>query len=113
MSAGAAQAGGSRSGATQVHESRAGEALDLGVERIGHGRNMDLFPGLGADVREQGVSVEVCPISNQAVRYVKALRRHPARGRLRRGVHCILSSDDPGIFGSGELSDDFAVAYPA
>ena len=41
------------------------------------------------------------------------LRRHPARGWLRRGMHCTLSSDDPAILGSSELSDDFAVAYLA
>jgi adenosine deaminase CECR1 len=79
---------------------------------MGRGR-LDLFPGLEADVREQSVSAEVCPISNQALRYVKALRRHPARGRLRRGMHCTLSSDDPGLFGNAKPSDDFAVAYSA
>ena len=89
------------------------EALALGAERIGHGLNMGLFPGLEAEVRDAGVSVEVCPISNQALRYVTDLRRHPARGWLRRGMHCTLSSDDPAILGSSELSDDFAVAYLA
>jgi adenosine deaminase CECR1 len=28
-------------------------------------------------------------------------------------MHCTLSSDDPGIFRSAELSDDFAVAHLA
>jgi len=55
-------------------------ALDLGALRIGHGLNMDLFPGLEDRVREAGVTLEVCPISNQELRYVPDLRRHPATG---------------------------------
>ena len=87
------------------------EALDLGARRIGHGLNMDLFPGLEQRVRDAGVTVEVCPLSNQALRYVPDLRRHPARAWLRRGTRVALGSDDPSIFGSRGLTDDFAMAY--
>lgn len=87
------------------------DALDLGAERIGHGLNMDLFPGLERRVREAGVTVEVCPVSNQELRYVPDLRRHPARGWLRRGMRVALGSDDPSLFGTRGLSDDFAMAY--
>jgi adenosine deaminase CECR1 len=87
------------------------DALDLGAERIGHGLNMDLFPGLEDRVREAGVTLEVCPISNQELRYVPDLRRHPARGWLRRGARISLGSDDPSIFGTRGLSDDLAMAY--
>jgi adenosine deaminase CECR1 len=38
------------------------------------------------------------------------LRMHPASGYLRRGVPCVLSNDDPGIFGNDGLSYDFWVA---
>jgi adenosine deaminase CECR1 len=87
------------------------DALDLGARRIGHGLNMDLFPGLEQRVRDAGVTVEVCPVSNQTLRYVPDLRRHPARGWLRRGTRVALGSDDPSIFGTSGLSDDFAMAY--
>jgi adenosine deaminase CECR1 len=87
------------------------DALDMGAERIGHGLNMDLFPGLEQRVRAAGVTVEVCPVSNQTLRYVPDLRRHPARGWLRRGTRVALGSDDPSIFGTSGLSDDFAMAY--
>jgi adenosine deaminase CECR1 len=87
------------------------DALDLGARRIGHGLNMDLFPGLEQRVRDAGVTVEVCPVSNQELRYVPDLRRHPARGWLRRGTRVALGSDDPSIFGTSGLSDDFAMAY--
>ena len=39
------------------------------------------------------------------------LRRHPARGWLRRGTRVALGSDDPSIYGTSGLSDDFAMAY--
>jgi len=89
------------------------EALDLGATRIGHGLNMGLFPGLEEQVRAAGVTVEVCPLSNQALRYVPDLRDHPAKGWLRRGVKAALGSDDPELFQSRELSDDLALAYLA
>jgi adenosine deaminase CECR1 len=87
------------------------EALDLGALRIGHGLNMGLFPGLEQRVRDRRVTVEVCPLSNQALRYVPDLRHHPARGWLRRGTRIALGSDDPSIFGTRGLTDDFAMAY--
>jgi hypothetical protein len=48
--------------------------------------------------------------ASQALRYVRDLRRHPASGRLRRGTRVALGSDDPSIFGTSGLSDDFAMA---
>jgi len=87
------------------------EALELGARRIGHGVNMGLFPGLEDEVREAGVTMEVCPLSNQALRYAPDLRRHPAKGWLRRGMRVVLGSDDPAIFGSTGLTDDLSVAY--
>ena len=87
------------------------EALELGALRIGHGVNMGLFPGLEDEVRGAGVTMEVCPLSNQALRYVPDLRRHPAKGWLRRGIRVVLGSDDPAIFGSTGLTDDISVAY--
>ena len=41
------------------------------------------------------------------LRYVADLRLHPAGGYLRRGVACVLSSDDPALFGVEGMSYDF------
>lgn len=89
------------------------EALELGARRIGHGINLGLFPGLESRLRRANVTMEVCPISNQALRYIPDLRDHPAKGWLERGLQVVLGSDDPAIFGSNSLSDDVTLAYLA
>ena len=89
------------------------DAILMGSRRIGHGLNLHLFPALERCAIRDDIAFEVCPISNQVLRYVGDLRVHPASGFLRRGVPCVLSSDDPAIFGSAGLSHDFWEAFMA
>ena len=89
------------------------DAYLLGSRRIGHGFNLFRFPDLEKRMIADGVAVEVCPISNQQLRYVADLRIHPAVGYLNRGVPCVLSNDDPGILGNDGLSYDFWEAIMA
>jgi adenosine deaminase CECR1 len=86
------------------------DAFLLGSRRMGHGFNLFRFPTLEERLKKRGAAVEVCPLSNQSLRYVSDLRMHPAAGYLRRGVPCVLSNDDPGIFGNDGLSYDFWAA---
>jgi adenosine deaminase CECR1 len=83
------------------------DAFLLGSRRIGHGFDLFRFPTLQAGVKRNQVAIEVCPISNQQLRYVSDLRTHPAVGYLNEGIPCILSNDDPGVFGNDGLSYDF------
>lgn len=83
------------------------DAYLLGSKRIGHGFNLFRFPDLEKRLTADNVAVEVCPISNQVLRYVADLRIHPAAGYLNRGVPCVLGNDDPGILGNDGLSYDF------
>lgn len=89
------------------------DAHVFNARRIGHGLDLYLFPALEKSFRQKGIALEVCPISNQALGYVSDLRMHPANGYIRRGVPCVLSSDDPLILGNEGLSYDFWVAYMA
>jgi adenosine deaminase-related growth factor len=89
------------------------DAYLLGSKRIGHGFNLFRFPDLEQRLIADGVAVEVCPISNQELRYVADLRIHPAAGYLNRGVPCVISNDDPGILGNDGLSYDFWEAVMA
>ena len=86
------------------------DAYLLGAERIGHGLNLYRFPEIMDLVCEDGICLEVCPVSNQALRYVPDLRSHPGVEYLKRGVPICLSSDDPAYMEHGTLTDDFFAA---
>lgn len=83
------------------------DAYLLGAKRIGHGFNLFRFPVLEKQLKQQQFALEICPISNQILGFVRDLRVHPANGYLSRGVPCVLSNDDPGILGNDGLSFDF------
>lgn len=83
------------------------DAILLGTKRIGHGFNLFRFPNLIELVKEKNICVEVSPLSNQILGYIRDLRMHPASTYLRRGVNCVISSDDPLIFDYEGLSYDF------
>jgi adenosine deaminase CECR1 len=73
-------------------------AYALGTKRVGHGLNIYNFPGLINKIREDKICLEVCPISNQMLRYIKDLRIHPITEYMARGIQCVICSDDPQIF---------------
>lgn len=89
------------------------DAFLVGTRRIGHGLNLYLFPTLESRLIRHDIPLEVCPISNQILGYVRDLRIHPATGYWRRGVPMVLSSDDPAIFGYEGLTFDFWIAMMA
>lgn len=89
------------------------DALDLNALRISHAINLVLFPDLESEILEQDVLLELCPISNQALRYVYDLAEHPGKGYLQRGLQGTLGSDDPALFGTEGLTDDYFITYLA
>ena len=89
------------------------DALLLNSRRIGHGFNIMNFPKVIELAREKDVCIEISPLSNQILGYVKDLRLHPASLMLRHGVQCSISSDDPGIFNYQGLSYDYWYAIMA
>lgn len=89
------------------------DAILLGTRRIGHGFNLFRFPELIERVKRNNICIEVNPLSNQILGYLRDLRIHPASTYLRRGVDCVISSDDPLIFDYEGLSYDFWAVYMA
>lgn len=88
--------------------------------RMGHGFQMLEYPGVlmcyqaGAyDVSLKAPVLEVCPISNQMLRYFPDIRNHYALILMKMGVPCVLSNDDPQILGNPGLSYDFWEMYMA
>jgi len=74
-----------------------GQCLDLiGVDRIDHGINSLDDPALCEKIRERGLGLTVCPISNRFV--VQDLTAAQIRRMLQLGMRATVNSDDPAYF---------------
>ena len=83
------------------------EALDLlEVDRIDHGNRSLEDEQLVAILRERGVPLTVCPLSNLRLAVVKSLEAHPLRRMLEEGLRVTVNSDDPAYFG-GYVNDNY------
>jgi adenosine deaminase len=58
-----------------------------------------------ARVRATGAVIEVCPTSNRRIGGIDDPRHHPVHRFLAAGLPVVVSSDDPGIFGT-TLADE-------
>lgn len=74
------------------------QALDLGVERIGHGVRAIEDPALVDHLAETGVVLEVCPGSNVALGVYPDFVSHPIARLRDAGVKVTVSTDDPPFF---------------
>lgn len=90
------------------------EALDvLGVERVDHGNRALEDAELMAALRQRGVPVTVCPLSNLALRTAPPdLAEHPLPVMLDEGLLASVHSDDPAYFG-GYLDANLAALRAA
>ncbi len=87
------------------------EALDLlDVCRIDHGVRCLEDPALVARLRDEGVVLTVCPLSNVRLRVVERMADHPLPRLLDAGLRLTLNSDDPAYFGGGMLANFEACA---
>jgi aminodeoxyfutalosine deaminase len=78
---------------------------ELGAERVGHGIAAAEDPRLLARLREDQITLEVCPSSNAATGVVPTLAAHPLPRLLAAGVPVVLGSDDPPMFGTTLLEE--------
>jgi adenosine deaminase len=83
-----------------VHAGEAGgaesirEALELlGAERIGHGVRIEESAEIEQAVKDAGVVLEMCPLSNVQTRAASSLAKHPIDRLLRRGLRVTVSTD--------------------
>lgn len=89
------------------------DAVLLNSQRIGHGFNLYRFPSLIKKVKQNNICIEINPLSNQILGYIRDLRMHPAQSYLTQGIDCTISSDDPQIFDYKGLSYDYWSIYMA
>jgi adenosine deaminase len=78
---------------------RVREAIEvLGVKRIQHGVRAIEDPAVVHLAATQGVTFDMCPLSNAGLKVVPSIREHPIRKLMLAGVRCTVSTDDPLCF---------------
>ena len=83
------------------------EALDvLKVDRIDHGNRSMEDPILVKRLAKEGMTLTVCPLSNDKLQVVDDLAKHPIPDMLDEGLGAMVNSDDPAYFG-GYLKQNF------
>ncbi len=88
---------------------RISEVLAFGVQRIAHGVTVIEDPELVARVRDQDVTLDMCPTSNVQAGIVGSIAEHPLARLHRAGVSVTLSTDELTVSGT-RLSDEYARA---
>jgi adenosine deaminase len=84
---------------------------DVRVDRIDHGTNVVEDPRLLTIVRERGIGLTCCPISNGFV--TNDMKATLIAGLLREGVRATVNSDDPAYFGGYVAENLLALARAA
>ena len=69
---------------------------DIGVDRIDHGVNSLEDPALSAMIKERGLGLTVCPVSNRFC--TQDLTAGHIRRMLELGMRATVNSDDPAYF---------------
>jgi adenosine deaminase len=78
---------------------------DIGVDRIDHGTNIVEAPDLVDHVRERGIGLTCCPVSNSFV--TSDMKATEIVTLLRDDVKVTVNSDDPAYF-KGYMTENFA-----
>jgi aminodeoxyfutalosine deaminase len=87
-------------------------ALNLGVERIGHGLTATQDSELVEVLAQRQIPVEICITSNVLTGACPRLEDHPVKRYFDQGLMLTLNTDDPSMFHTS-LSREYAVAQKA
>ncbi len=89
------------------------QALDLlKVERIDHGVRSLEDPALVERLRDSGMPLTVCPLSNVKLRVFERMEDHNLLRLMEAGLKVTVNSDDPAYFG-GYMTDNFRAVQHA
>lgn len=87
------------------------EALDiLNVDRIDHGNRSLENTALTNRLVQSGMTLTVCPLSNDKLQVVKDMDQHPIKHMLDLGLNATVNSDDPAYFG-GYMNENFKAVH--
>jgi adenosine deaminase len=83
--------------------------FDCNASRIGHGVRSEESPELLDYIRDAGVTLEMCPTSNEQTHAVASYAQHPLKRYLDSGVRVTINTDSRLISGV-TLTDEYARA---
>jgi adenosine deaminase len=83
--------------------------FDCNVSRIGHGVRSEEDPELLSYIRDTGITLEMCPTSNEQTHAVASYQQHPLKRYLDSGVRATINTDSRLISGV-TLTDEYARA---
>ena len=66
-------------------------------------------PALLAEIRDRGIVLDVCPVSNLRTRAVASPQEHPLPTLVDAGISCTISTDDPEMFDT-DLTREYELA---
>jgi adenosine deaminase/aminodeoxyfutalosine deaminase len=84
-------------------------ALNLRVERIGHGLTAIQDAELMEELAHRQIPIEICLTSNLRTGACRKIQDHPVRQYFDQGLMITLNSDDPAIFAT-TLSREYQLA---
>lgn len=73
--------------------------FDCNVSRIGHGVRSEEEPALLDYIRDSGITLEMCPTSNEQTHAVASYAQHPLKRYLDSGVRVTINTDSRLISG--------------
>lgn len=83
--------------------------FDCNVSRIGHGVRSEEDPALLDYIRNTGITLEMCPTSNEQTHAVPSYAQHPLKRYLDSGVRVTINTDSRLISGV-TLTDEYVRA---
>ena len=83
--------------------------FDCNVSRIGHGVRSEEDPALLDYIRDRGITLEMCPTSNEQTHAVASYAAHPLKRYLDSGVVVTINTDSRLISGV-TLTDEYVRA---
>jgi len=91
--------------------------LDLRARRLGHGLSLADDPLLMARARDDGICVELCPVSNFQTNAILphgqegAARVYPLRKFMENGISVCINTDNPVISSTNMVKECFQASY--
>ncbi len=72
-------------------------AIKAGAKRIGHGVRSMEDDDVVSLIRENGITLEMCPTSNRQTHAISDMKKYPLVGFLENGISVTVNTDDMGI----------------